>query len=108
MISVRSNASAAPFLLFANPHTSGLLPYAEGRQNVTVQRSTDGGASWQPILLVDEGPSAYTSLAQLSPAGAGAGSCGVLFEESADLPVDFRSIRLLTFDCATGEPSRRR
>lgn len=106
MIAVRS--SAAPFLLFANPHTSGLLPYALGRQNVTVQRSTDGGASWTPILLVVEGPSAYTSLAQLTPAGAGAGSCGVLYEESQDLPVDFRSIRLLTFDCATGEPSRRR
>ena len=45
---------------------------------------------------------AYTSLAQLRAEGAGPRSCGVLFEESADLPVDFRSIRFLAFDCATG------
>lgn len=103
MIAVHPAAGrGGDFLLFANPHTSGLLPYAEGRQNVTVQISRDAGASWRPILLVDEGASAYTSLAQLRAEGAGPRSCGVLFEESADLPVDFRSIRFLAFDCATG------
>lgn len=88
------------WLLFANPHTSGLLPYALGRQNVTVQASRDGGSSWTPFFLVDEGPSAYTSLAQLLGTGRGPGSCGILYEESADLPVDFRSIRFVAFDCA--------
>lgn len=88
-------------LLFANPHTSGLLPYALGRQNVTVQRSVDGaGAVWTPLLLVRPGPSAYTALAQLAPSGAA--SCGILYEESADLPIDFRSIRFAAFDCDTG------
>ena len=57
MIAVHPAAGrGGDFLLFANPHTSGLLPYAEGRQNVTVQISRDAGASWRPILLVDEGP----------------------------------------------------
>lgn len=91
------SAGRAAFLLFANPHTSGLLPYAAGRQNVTVQRSDDEGARWRPILLVDFGPSAYTALAQIDAA-----TCGVAYEESADLPVDFRSIRFLRFECATG------
>jgi sialidase-1 len=97
LLAVAPPPPAAPFLLFANPHTSGLLPYALGRQNVTVQRSSDGGGSWAPLLLVDQGPSAYTALARL-----GGAACGVLYEESADLPVDFRSIRLVRFDCATG------
>lgn len=88
-----------PFLLFANPHTSGLLPYAQGRQNVTVLRSDDGGRVWTTLLLVDNGPSAYTALGNL-----GGGVCGILYEESADLPVDFRSIRFLKFECATGVP----
>lgn len=102
MVAIHSAAGGARPLLFANPHTSGLLPYAEGRQNVTVQFSHDDGVSWAPLLLVDAGPSAYTSLAQLGNAAAGAGSCGVLYEESADLPVDFRSIRFVAFDCASG------
>lgn len=101
LLAVATPADARP-LLFANPHTSGLLPYATGRQNVTVQVSHDGGASFSPLLLVDDGPSAYTALAQLAPAGAGPRSCGVAYEESADLPVDFRSIRFVAFDCATG------
>ena len=98
---IRVFGSSGPqWLLFANPHTSGLLPYAEGRQNVTVQGSVDEGASWQPFFLVDSGPSAYTSLAQLRQEGRGPGSCGVLYEESGDLPLDFRSIRFVAFDCA--------
>jgi len=103
MISVRMtrnrndlSATNSTFLLFANPHTSGLLPYAEGRQNVTVQRSIDA-LGWTPILLVDQGPSAYTALVQMN-----ATRCGILYEESLDLPVDFRSIRFLTFDCSSG------
>jgi sialidase-1 len=98
MISVRTRSnSSSSFLLFANPHTSGLLPYAEGRQNVTVQISYDAGLSWTPLLLIDQGPSAYTALAQLTPSGD---ACGILYEESGDLPVDFRSIRFVQFPCA--------
>jgi sialidase-1 len=94
MIAARADAAAA-FLLFANPHTSGLLPYAEGRQNVTVQISRDAGRSWVPTLLIDQGPSAYTALAQLDNT-----ECAILYEESEDLPVDFRSIRFVAFPCA--------
>ena len=100
LVRVAPQGGGPGWLLFANPHTSGLLPYAMGRQNVTVQASRDGGHSWAPFFLVDKGPSAYTSLAQLLGAGRGPGSCGVLYEESADLPVDFRSIRFVAFDCA--------
>ena len=102
MIAVAAGTAPPARLLFANPHTSGELPYAEGRQNVTVQASRDGGTSWQPLLLLRRGPSAYTALAQLDPTGAGADSCGALYEESADLPIDFRSIRFAAFDCETG------
>jgi hypothetical protein len=80
-------------LLFSNPHTSGLLPYAEGRQNVTVQWSTDTKV-WTPYFLVDQGPSAYTALIQLNDT-----LCGICYEESHDLPVDFRSIRFVKFNC---------
>jgi len=90
------SSSSSSFLLFSNPHTSGLLPYAEGRQNVTVQRSNDASI-WTPILLVDQGPSAYTALVQLNET-----HCGILYEESNNLPVDFRSIRFLSFDCSSG------
>ena len=102
MIAVRKGAAPPARLLFANPHTSGLLPYAVGRQNVTVQASSDGGATWQPLLLLRRGPSAYTAMSQLDPVGAGRDSCGALYEESADLPIDFRSIRFAAFDCETG------
>jgi hypothetical protein len=90
------SSSSSSFLLFSNPHTSGLLPYAEGRQNVTVQRSNDASI-WTPILLVDQGPSAYTALVQLNET-----HCGILYEESNNLPVDFRSIRFRSFDCSSG------
>jgi sialidase-1 len=99
MIAVRTADAAAAFLLFANPHTSGLLPYAEGRQNVTVQISYDAGSSWAPTVLIDQGPSAYTALAQLDLV-----ECAILYEESADLPVDFRSIRFVAFPCAGPPP----
>jgi hypothetical protein len=109
MIAVDYNSgggSAVRRLLFANPHTSGLLPQPYGRLNVTVQASDDGGATWSPILLVDPGPGAYTTLAQLTPTGP----CGILWEWSDDYPVDFYAISFLAFDCngtASGaDPSR--
>ena len=93
-----SDPGARRRLLFSNPHTDGLQPYAYGRRNVTVQASDDGGASWAPIFLVAEGPSAYTSLVQLG-GGEGARSCGVMVEWSDDYPIDFYGISFRTFDC---------
>ena len=100
LIAVHAPGAGARRLLFANPHTSGLLPSPYGRLNVTVQASDDGGATWAPILVVDPGPSAYTALAQLAPAGAGPASCAIMYEWSDDYPVDFFGISFLTFDCA--------
>ena len=99
----RQGAPGRRRLLFANPHTSGMEPYALGRHNVTVQASDDGGVSWQPILLVAPGPSAYTSLVQLAPEGPL--SCGVAFEWSTDYPIDFEGVNFLLFDCHALPPA---
>ena len=97
MVALDDGGSGPRRLLFSNPHTSGLMPQPYGRLNVTVQVSDDAGASWAPLLLVDPGPSAYTSLAQLSP-----GRCGLLWEWSDDYPVDFYAISFLAFNCSGG------
>lgn len=94
MISV-GDGNGTRRLLFSNPHTSGLMPQPYGRLNVSIQASLDGGGTWAPFLAVDPGPSAYTSLAQLSPTG----TCGILWEWSDDYPVDFYAISFLSFDC---------
>lgn len=95
MIALDDGSAGTRRLLFANPHTSGFMPQPYGRLNVSVQASDDAGASWAPVLLVDPGPSAYTSLAQLSP-----GLCGLLWEWSDDYPVDFFAISFLAFNCS--------
>jgi len=50
-------------LLFANPGS------ADRRHRLTVRLSDDGGASWPASRLLEEGPSAYSCLAEL-PDGA--------------------------------------
>eukprot|EP01006_Ploeotia_vitrea_P007746 TRINITY_DN18055_c0_g1_i1.p1 TRINITY_DN18055_c0_g1~~TRINITY_DN18055_c0_g1_i1.p1 ORF type:complete len:117 (+),score=40.28 TRINITY_DN18055_c0_g1_i1:328-678(+) len=50
-------------LLFSNPFSD---PPDYARVNMTVQYSVDSGATWQPLIQVDQGPSAYSSLAPIS------------------------------------------
>ncbi|MBE6237470.1 MAG: exo-alpha-sialidase [Bacteroidales bacterium] len=56
-------------LLFSNPHTR------KGRKNMTISRSTDGGLSWDPVLCVNKGKSAYSDMTQTKN-----GSIGLLYE----------------------------
>ena len=56
MVSVRRGR----VLLFAGPDTSG-----EGRVNVSLIGSADGGRNWALVARIHEGPSAYASLARL-------------------------------------------
>lgn len=51
-------------LVFSNPAS------ATSRTRMTVRRSDDGGNSWSDGLLLFEGPSAYSSLATISPASS--------------------------------------
>jgi len=56
-------------LFFCNPASS------IAREMITVRRSDDAGKSWPTSFVLDEGPSAYSSLGRLPD-----GSLGVLFE----------------------------
>ncbi|HPU96470.1 MAG TPA: exo-alpha-sialidase [Candidatus Hydrogenedentes bacterium] len=51
-------------LLFSNPYSR------EQRANLTVQASSDEGATWQVLKTLHEGPAAYSSLAVLPTGGA--------------------------------------
>lgn len=55
----RRHAGPSGALLFSNP-TSRVR-----RQNLSVHVSLDGALSWEPILQIFAGPSAYSSLTQL-------------------------------------------
>jgi sialidase-1 len=76
-------------MLFANPATTIAFP----RDHVTVRLSPDEGATWPYARVLDEGPSAYSSLTRLSD-----GRFGVLWESGRTLPYD--RIRFARFDLA--------
>jgi len=83
------------------PDIHQMKPQPIGRQNVTVTAGRYNPATGQPedwadYITVYTGPSAYTSLAQLSGR-----TCGVLYERSptGTLPVHFTSIHLAAFPC---------
>ena len=57
-------------------------PTGPARSNMTIRRSTDGGANWPGSLPVHAGGSAYSCLAPI-----GGGMVGLLFERDGDAAV---------------------
>ena len=54
--------------------------FAAKRVNMTLHASGDDGQTWAPVAQVFAGPSAYSSLVDLSPP-SGAEVVGLLFEQ---------------------------
>ena len=47
-------------------------PNGTGRENIVIFKSTDGGIEWVPVVTVDPGPAAYSSLVAMDdPAPTG-------------------------------------
>ena len=62
-------------LLFSGPSSRGL------RVNMTVFESSDEGQTWKHVACIDPGPSAYSSLGELSD-----GDVGLLYERAPPPP----------------------
>ena len=86
----------AQVLAFSHPNTD-VTPRPDGRQNMTLSLSVDGGASFPAAVPVYPGPAAYSSLAMLAPAVV-----GVLYERSAPghVPIDFQAVYLAAVNLA--------
>eukprot|EP00051_Salpingoeca_urceolata_P033854 m.22478 g.22478 ORF g.22478 m.22478 type:complete len:387 (-) comp6832_c0_seq1:146-1306(-) len=67
-------------LLFSNPMSK------TQRANMTVQQSVDNGATWQVVQTVWPGPSAYSTLVDLSNATSDADRVGLVFERGTTGP----------------------
>ena len=77
------NALGKDLLLFSNPDTT------EGRCDITVKASLDGGVTWPYSLLLDEGDSwGYSFLSMIDPQ-----TVGILYESSA-AHITFQAIEL--------------
>ncbi len=72
---VRLPVKDRDILIFSNADTGG-----GAREKMTVWASFDGGQSWPVKHLVNEGPSAYSSLAAGRPGTPGQGQIYLLFE----------------------------
>lgn len=59
------------------------------REGLTVWRSDDEGASWQHLLSLDPGPSAYSDLVTLTD-----GSIGLLYERGGDDDIVFGTFQI--------------
>lgn len=59
----------------SRPRLLSSLPAGPGRQNLTVRRSDDGGATWPHSTILSTGPAGYSDLAHL-----GQGRVGCLYE----------------------------
>jgi sialidase-1 len=77
------------WLLFSNTE------HASQRRNVTVKLSCDDGATWPVRMVVDSGPSAYSTIARL-----GNGRLGVLYERGP-----YQTIRFASFPMPRGCPA---
>jgi sialidase-1 len=81
----RISETEPQLLLFANPDS-------HRRERMTVQLSTDNGASWTDKLLIYEGSSAYSDLTQTPD-----GNFAVLFERDIYKRITFTPFRLSDF-----------
>lgn len=66
-------------LLFSNAATTKTFP----RDHLTVRLSENDGANWRYSKLLEEGPSAYSAMSELSD-----GTIGILYEQGQALPYD--------------------
>lgn len=66
-------------LLFSHPNPP-ILPERGERIRMTLRLSHDDGETWPYELLVNEGPSAYSSLARVPD-----GTIGILYEKNTDI-----------------------
>ena len=73
-----------PHLFFSNPASKA------GRVNMTIKRSSDGGATWPDAVVVYQGASAYSCLAELSSETPG--RVGLAFEHGTANSTDYGSI----------------
>jgi hypothetical protein len=73
------------FLLFSHPATTRRI-----RGDLTLWRSDDSGYSWRPIELVQEGPSAYSSM---QPA-ASPGSIHIAYEIGISSAIRFATLSI--------------
>jgi sialidase-1 len=82
LIAIDAGAAARErVLLFSNPATE------KGRRQLTLRESRDGGRMWPTSRLIYEGPSAYSSLAQLPD-----GRIGILLERDESKRVTFANL----------------
>jgi sialidase-1 len=58
-------------------------PRGRKRENLTLWKSPDGGATWNAAQIISEGPSAYSDLVKTAE-----GKLGVLYENGAKEPYD--------------------
>lgn len=72
-----------PALVFSN------LNHQSKRQNLTLYKSNDEGATWQPVRVVEPGSAAYSDLVQQSD-----GAIGVLFERDNYRQINYTPVRV--------------
>lgn len=77
------NSLGKDILLFSNPDTT------DGRYNITIKASLDGGVTWPYRLLLDEGVGwGYSCLTMIDP-----GTVGILYESSVS-HITFQAVKL--------------
>lgn len=82
-VPARKNVLGKDLLLFSNPDTT------DGRYNITIKASLDGGVTWPYSLLLDEEKGwGYSCLTMVDPE-----TVGILYESSA-AHITFQSVKL--------------
>lgn len=82
-VPAEKNVFGKDLLLFSNPDTT------EGRRNITIKASLDGGVTWPYSLLLDEGDSwGYSCLTMIDSQ-----TVGILYESSV-AHITFQAVRL--------------
>lgn len=72
------SGTGAGRLYFSNPSS------ATARHNMTVRASLDGGRSWPRALVVDPGPSAYSSLSPMQGLDGNREWLGLIYEHGGE------------------------
>jgi sialidase-1 len=78
---------------------------AQQRANMTLHVSADDGHSWAPAAQVFDGPSAYSSLADLSPQSGAEDVVGLLFEQGPTSTYQTISFARVALPAGGGAPS---